>query len=258
MLSEAELQKIAPAVFTEGHLMSPRYAQIATISLVRALAKAGYRPVQAEQDRPTRRDPAFVTHSVVLRHEDHINQPSVVGEAVPQILLLNSNNGRTQLRIRAGLYRFVCANSLVIGESAAALSMPHRGDAVAEALGFADAMSRQATNIGAMIEKWTKVQLNHHQRNAFAREAAVLRYGQYSAKNFEVRDLLTPRRAEDDTGTLWATFNVVQENTVKGGVRGINPTGRGTTSRPLNAIIPNAQYNARLWDLANRYAETAA
>lgn len=258
ILSEEQLRTAAPAVFAESHRMSPRYAQVATISLLRALQKVGYQPVSAKQDRPTRRDPSEVTHSVVLRHEDHLSKQHVVGDTVPQILLLNSHNGRTQLRLRAGLFRMVCANGLVVGDTTSAANFYHRGDVVAEALGFASALSEHTSNISRVVERWSKVQLTHHQRAAFAREAAELRYGKYNSKTYEVRDLLAPRREADDNGSLWATFNILQENTVKGGVRGTTLNGRGATSRPLTALLPNADYNARLWDLANRYSEAKA
>lgn len=255
IMTEDQLRAASPAIFAESHRMSPRYAQIATISLVRALQKAGYQPVAAKQDSPTRRDPTQVAHSVVLRHEDHLNQQAVVGDAVPQILLLNSHNGRTQLRLRAGLFRFVCANGLVVGDTTASANFYHRGDVVAEALGFASSLSEHTSNIARVVERWSKIQLTHHQRAAFAREAAELRYGKYNSKTYETRDLLAPRREADDNGSLWATFNILQENTVKGGVRGTMLNGRAATSRPLNALIPNAEFNARLWDLANRYSE---
>ena len=122
----------------------------------------------------------------------------------------------------------------------------------------ASALSEHTSNISRVVERWSKVQLTHYQRAAFAREAAELRYGKYNSKTYEVRDLLAPRREADDNGSLWATFNILQENTVKGGVRGTTLNGRGATSRPLTALLPNADYNARLWDLANRYSEAKA
>lgn len=258
ILSERDLRNTAPAIFSDDHAMSSRYAQVATSELLRILGTQGYFPVQAKQDNAKRRDPRYVMHSVVLRHESHIDKQNVIGDSVPQILLVNSHNGRSQLRMRAGLYRFVCANGLVVGDTTMSATVPHRGDARAEALGFAQTMAETSDRLARVVKQWSNITLTSQQRLAFAKEAAELRFGPEGAKSFETRSLLEARREEDNGVSLWRVFNVLQENTVKGGLRGMSADGRQTTTRALNAIQASANYNARLWDIASRYAGAAA
>ncbi|MNG31048.1 hypothetical protein D3C84_1167890 [compost metagenome] len=59
-----------------------------------------------------------------------------------------------------------------------------------------------------------------------------------------------PRRAEDRASDLWTTFNRVQENTIKGGLRGRNKQGRRTTTRAVNGIDQDVKLNRALWVLA--------
>jgi hypothetical protein len=73
--------------------------------------------------------------------------------------------------------------------------------------------------------------------------------------------LLVPRREEDKKETLWATFNVVQENLTKGGVEGNKETKKGKKrkTRGLTNINRDLAVNQELWRLAEGiYVKKAA
>ena len=57
--------------------------------------------------------------------------------------------------------------------------------------------------------------------------------------------LLTLRRGEDSGRDIWTTFNVLQENCVRGGIK---LTKR--TSRDLSNIDALDRVNTQLWDVA--------
>jgi hypothetical protein len=57
--------------------------------------------------------------------------------------------------------------------------------------------------------------------------------------------LLTLRRGEDSGRDIWTTFNVLQENCVRGGIK---LTKR--TSRDLTNIDALDRVNTQLWDVA--------
>jgi hypothetical protein len=62
--------------------------------------------------------------------------------------------------------------------------------------------------------------------------------------------LLTPRRIDDRASDLWTTFNRVQENMIKGGLRARNKSGHSTTTRAVKGIDQNVKLNRALWQLA--------
>jgi hypothetical protein len=62
--------------------------------------------------------------------------------------------------------------------------------------------------------------------------------------------ILAPRRFEDRRDDMWTTFNRVQENMMKGGLRGRNRSSRTTTTRPVNGIDQSVKLNRALWVLA--------
>jgi hypothetical protein len=255
-LSEDELKKRAPAVFTNVHKMSQIYSQINTIDVVRALEEADYFPVDAKQHKPRCRDPLFVNHIVIMRHMDHIGRSAKELSEVPQILITNSHNGRTKLRFRAGIYRFVCANGLVIGSDLMKFAIRHAGDSIKEALSFAEMMTGALPMLTFTIQRLQGINLSVIQCANFARDAAKLRFGE-SASSYDPNDLLTMRRVSDAGFDLWHVFNRVQENCIVGGIEGVSENGRSLKSKPINGIERGLTFNQDLWNLANEYAEAA-
>ena len=248
-ITTQELRSIVPAAFSNAHRMTDRYSQVETYKVVEKLADAGYYPVQAQQDTPRCRDHRFVTHRIVLRHEDHLGAKTV-GDQVPQLMLVNSHNGRTKLRMFAGLYRFVCANGLVIGDDMMRFEMQHSGTATEYAMRFAGQMTESLDLLQHTIDRWKAKRLGEMQALEFARKAAELRFGA-SAKNYAPAALLEARRDADRGDDLWSVFNVVQENTVRGGISGMSQsTQRDTRTRELTAILPSTKFNSDLWRLA--------
>ncbi|WP_244590920.1 DUF932 domain-containing protein, partial [Escherichia coli] len=89
------------------------YTYIPTISLLDSLQREGFQPFFACQTRvrdPGRRE--HTKHMLRLRREGQIT-----GIQVPEIILLNSHDGTSSYQMLPGLFRAVCQNGLVCGES---------------------------------------------------------------------------------------------------------------------------------------------
>lgn len=65
------------------------------------------------------------------------------------------------------------------------------------------------------------------------------------------------RRFEDRDPSLWTTFNVVQENLIRGGLKGVGSTGRNMTTRAVASVHENVKLNKALWNLTQKMAELA-
>lgn len=247
------IRSTAPAVYADDHAMSSRYGQVRTCEAMAILADHGFMPVEVSQDQPRRRDPMHVTHKVVLRHVDFL-KPANVGEVLPQFTLTNSHNGRTKLRLYAGLHRLICSNGLVVaaGSNVSFISR-HNSGIAGELAQFLEAAAPAVAEQSATIDRWGKIELNKRQRRSFAKAALKLRFG-HRADAYDVDELLTPRREADAGYDLWRTFNVVQEHTTKGGLTATTATGRRAHSGALTAILPEIAFNRDLWTLAAGYA----
>ena len=230
--------------------VSERYQFISSSDIIERFADEGWRVETATVAAPRKRDPLFAKHMIDFRHPDH--EP--VHGSVPRIILVNSHDGSSSARVLAGVFRFVCANGLVVGTTIGQETVRHTGDAAADLIHRMQQLARNTSKLYTQIDKWSKKDLTKSQRYEFARFAAQLRWG--DAQRFTPEELLQVRREADDKGDLWTTFNRLQENTVRGGMEGLSRSGRSATSRPLSDITRSVDYNAQLWQLAEEVAET--
>jgi hypothetical protein len=84
----------------------------------------GFEPFMVTQTRvrhDDRRD--YTKHMIRLRHASQIN-----GREANEIILLNSHDGTSSYQMLAGMFRFVCSNGLVCGDTVADVRVPHKGD----------------------------------------------------------------------------------------------------------------------------------
>jgi hypothetical protein len=166
--------------------------------------------------------------------------------------------------IMAGLFRIACANSLVSQTSILdSVKVRHSGDAIRAVV---DGTYRVATAAQAALEaprEWARLTLEPPQAAALAEAAHVLRFGDSDgrvATPIEPVQLLRPRRQADTGSDLWSTFNVVQENVIRGGLTARGPRdamgrrGRRTTTRAVEGIDGDIKLNKALWILGDRMA----
>jgi len=253
-MNEKEIRAAAPAVFGyPASRMSENYGHIKTKKLIDFFGEHGFAVIDAQQDKPRARDPKTVARMLQFQREDTLNVPvKKVGEYAPRILLRNSHNGRTCLRLNVGVYRFVCMNGMVVGDDILEASLRHSAnvnDVVGEYLSEFNDNARITMD---RIASWREREVSTRKANNFARKAAVLRFGKDGDKLYKPEELLQTRRAEDEGNTVWAVFNRVQENTVAQSVGGVNASGRHVRSRPLTSIASSVEYNKQLWALAEQ------
>lgn len=94
-----------------------------TITLLDNLQSEGFPPIQTRVRDVGKRE--HTKHMLRLRREDQINR-----NQVPEIILLNSHDGSSSYQMLPGLFRSVCCNGLVCGESVGEIRVPHKGNVV--------------------------------------------------------------------------------------------------------------------------------
>ncbi len=255
ILTHDDLRRIAPSIFAVAPwgAMSDRYKMVPTIEVVGMLAGEGFYPVRAAQSR-TRIDGKgdFTKHLIRFRHADYLGV--AVGAELPELVLTNSHDGTSAYRFMSGIFRLVCSNGLTVQSADfGSVSVRHTGgsgferhvlDATREVIADGPRTLRK-------IDAWKGIELAPRQREAFAAAVHELRDG----SAIDPGALLTPRRAGDRKPDLWTTANVVQENVMKGGLRGRAETGRRFTTRPIKSVGEDVRLNRALWTLTERMAE---
>ena len=248
-LSDEQIRAVAPSIFAQAahESRSARYTYIPTIEVLAGLRREGFEPFMVCLTRVRHEHKREHTkHMIRLRHADQIT-----GREANEIILLNSHDGTSSYQMLAGLFRFVCSNGMVCGETAGDIRVRHNGDVVREVIEGAFQVLESFEQADAQREAMQALTVNPGEQAAFARAALALKYDQEDgAAPVTESQLLMPRRFEDQRDDLWTTFNRVQENLVKGGLEGRNRAGRATSTRPVNGIDQNMKLNRALWVLA--------
>ena len=254
-LSDDEIRRVAPSIFaSEAHASrSSKYTYIPTNEILNGLRGEGFQPFMACQARVRNEHRLeFTKHMLRLRHVSQI-----VGAEANEIILVNSHDGSSSYQMLAGVFRFVCRNGLICGDTVEDLRIPHRGDIVGEVIDGAYQILDQFKAVDSAKDEMKALVLRDDEQVAFARAALTVRYDGESPPISE-RQALNLHRSEDSEQNLWSTFNVVQENLIRGGLRGRSQNGRRNRTRPVTGIDQNVRLNRALWVLAEEMRKLKA
>jgi len=254
-LDEVQLEKLAPSIFATGgsEHTSSRYGFIPTIEVVRGLNNAGFKPVTTFQSRTLNKERKnFVKHVIRFRHQD----ATEVGGLLPEIVLVNSHDGTTSYQLRSGVYRLVCSNGMIVGDEIFCRRVKHQGNVVERVVEAAnDLIEIVPISVQKAIE-WQNIPLSRDAQHAYAEIASTLKWQEGEALVAPTK-LLEPRRTQDTKNDLWTTFNVVQENIIRGGIRYRTEDHQRQRTRPVNSVGENVRLNTALWALTEKMAQLA-
>jgi len=253
-LSMETLRQHVPSVFVDSPFsgVSSRYGFVPTSEVVEGLRATGLVPVSAGQTLTRVEGKQDYTRHVLRFRPDYA--PTIVGEALPEVVLLNSHDGSSGFKMWLGMFRMVCANGLIVSDKAmGAVSIPHRANAVEHARRQSLELIERVSNIGQQIETFQSVELSDGEMYQFAEHAATIRWGSERPAGLDARELLTARRFQDARHNLWSVLNTIQENLTKGGVN-LNRVGRRSSTRGMRSIVDDTRMNTRLWEAADMLA----
>jgi hypothetical protein len=254
-LTDDQILRAAPSVFAESahESRSRRYTYIPTIEVVNGLRREGFQPFMACQAK-TRVEgkEAFTKHLLRFRHAGQIN-----GSEANEIILINSHDGTSSYQMLAGCFRFVCQNGLICGDTVEDFRVRHSGDVVGNVIEGAFRVLDEFEQVDASKDIMKQIELKPEHQQIFARAALQLRYDEDEAP-IRPEQLNLPRRMDDRGNDLWRTFNRVEENMIRGGLRGRNANGGRTTTREVKGVSENVRLNRALWTLAEEMAKLAA
>jgi hypothetical protein len=268
-LTEDEMRQMAPSIFaTEAHhSRSERFAPIPTWEVLKGLMNEGFMPVAARQNVVRIDDRRNYTKHLVRLRRLNDGRKYSVGDTVLEMLLKNGNDGTSVYDLFAGLFRVTCLNSMVAQTgSVDQVKVKHVGkDIVGKVI---DGTYRVLNSANRLLEapvEWSQIKLNNEERQAFAAAAMVTRFGDKDGvvhTPIQPVQMLIPRRTADTGHDLWSTFNVVQENAVRGGLSGMRQTDDGrwrrATTLEITGIDQDIKLNKALWVLAEKMAELKA
>ena len=249
-----------PSIFTtEGAAhTSEKYKHISTIEVVNGLMKEGFMPVKATQSRTRIADKkAYTKHMLRFRHVD--SKPTV-GGLFPEIVLVNSHDGLSSYKLMAGIFRLVCSNGLVAGNTFRQVRVKHQGDVIGNVIEGTYEIVSEANRALEHTDKMGAVILSPEEKLIFAESVHQIRFdGDESLAKQAIipAKFLQPRRyQEQGKHDLFSVMNIVQENVIRGGLRGIAKDSQGyrkqVVTREIKSIDQNNALNRAIWTLAEK------
>ena len=264
-LNADQLRKYAPSIFAEAaaEKTSRSYTYIPTSAVIAGMEREGWQIVSAGQSR-SRSDERrqHARHQLRLRHASTMEKALAVGDSIPEIVLTNSHDGSSSYNLTAGLFRLVCSNGLVAGgEAVAEMRVRHSGDVIAEVIGGATRILDQFGRVMETAKEMQGVRLTRPEMLALAAASIPLRFDEEAAEEAkeankiiipEPDQLLRLHRREDDANDLWTTFNVIQENVIRGGILPRQGRQVGRRTREVASVDKATAINKGLWILAEQ------
>lgn len=247
----------SPAMFATqpAPFMSKKlYNFTPTVEIVSHMKEMGYVLTDVQQPKNTSSvRNQYGTHLITMQHPDLYVKDQEGGiEARPTILLINSHNGSRPIQFEMGMFRLICSNGLVVKSADLGGAFRERHTKY-DFNGVKQLIESRLQQLPKTIERmndWASLEMTPKQRFNFAMDAIALRINEdRKPDEHEIRSILQAKREGDEGNSLWKTFNILQENLIKGGFQ----IGE-RQARPIVNISKSMEINQGLWSLAEELA----
>ena len=238
---------------------SADYRVISTREVLERMENEGFQIFQANEKRVRLEgNRGFQKHLVRMRHVSTIGN----GAGVPDIILTNAHNGNAAFKLFSGWFEFACLNGLIMGEIDHAYSVRHTGDVASKVIDAAYRVIGDADKVNAEVSEMRATLLPRDAIEHFTTRAHALRFGESDRAPVSPAAFNITRRVDDDNSTLWSVYNRVQENTIRGGMRGrivgTNGRMRRASVRAVTNIDRATSINSALHGIAREMLATYA
>ena len=211
--------------------------------------------VTSVKEVKARKNAGFQKHLIVFRNSEVAITGKDGDDVFPQILLTNSSDGKNAFTFRAGLFRLVCSNGLVIStQDFANLKIRHFGYKFEELQKTINTMVEKLPLTVQSMNKFKQTQLAEEQIVDFAKKALTVRFGEEEVKRITVdyNEFTKPVRTEDEGNDLWSVFNRVQEKIIDGDFT-YGYSTKIRKARRIKNFNQDIELNSKLYELATQY-----
>jgi hypothetical protein len=235
---------IAPIVNT-SRVNPLTYKFLNTAELIQPILDSGFNIRSMQQSNS--RDKNSASHAIrLINHDLRVNDSNL------EIVILNSHNGRSALKLYGGVYRSVCENGLLIGSDImprARILHSGRNDidiVTSYVTSYIDATVKAVDT----LEKWSHIEVPHStQRQIITKIGEVLDDKRLMVDN----TILTPRLNADKNDDLWSFFNRIQHNLLNGKFMYINGKEEVKNARKIRALDRQTNVNEAIYGVCNEF-----
>jgi hypothetical protein len=256
-LTKEQIQEKANSVFADkgAHNTSEKYSHIPTYKIIEDMELLGWKVNDAKQIKSRGANAGFQKHLIVFRNPDIVINGADGDTVWPQILLTNSSDGKNAFTFRAGLFRLVCENGLVIStQDFADLKIRHVGYDFTELQKTITAIVEKLPLTVESMNKFKQTQLDEEQILKFAQDAIRVRFGETEMKRITIdySEFVKATRKEDEGNDLWSVFNRIQEKVIDGDFNYGYAT-KTRKARKIKNFNKDIELNSQLYEIATQY-----
>jgi len=257
VLETSDFERYAPSVLKQEPLgtVSKKYSFANTIEVVNDLEKLNWYPIEVKQNSIIKEAyRGYQKHMIKFRNPEL----QAINGLWPEIYLINSHDAKNSFQLMAGIYRLVCSNGMVVGDSVLpTMRIRHMNYDFSESSKAVGEIAKAFPWMLELIEKMKQITLDASQMETLTEKAFKLRWPDENPLNSDFISLSKVNRPTDYRNSLWNFFNILQENIIKGKwyKEKYDERNRRTYSkvRPVTAITQTVKINRDLWDLAQNY-----
>lgn len=192
------------------------------------------------------------------RHVVRLRRIGDEGKYLPEIVITNSHNKYSALKINIGIYRIACANGLMLGDTFFSERIIHTGrEFNTNMLGLLQVIDEKFKESIAVINKMETTYLLPREQERFLLNVIPIRFKSkfdIIMTPDDIKRNLTPKRVEDMEPTLWNLLNIIQEKGIHGELKyhtvDISKQTTSETCKPLRSITYKENFNKAIFDLA--------
>lgn len=249
---------------TNSYGRTNQYQVITTQDLLNKFTSKGYNVESITQTATRKKEKqGFQKHMIRLSHEN-LEMRTNVGDSRPELVLVNSYDGSTSLQMSLGIFRLICSNGLVVGDTFQTERIRHQGDVMPRIDESIDKITEVLPLVASKVSKWSNIELTPEEKITLAKDSVKsfldkpLNYT-YNQNGFNVRQVLATRHWQDrNKNDLWTVYNAIQENVMRHGFHYYTTDKDGHCVRKkqqaIRSIVKNVDVNKKLWNVADSFA----
>jgi hypothetical protein len=262
-LSTEQIRSKASSIFQNkgAEKMSDKYIHIPTSRVIEDMEKLGWFVTEAKEVKSRKADRiGFQKHLLIFRNNDIIIEGEDGDIVIPQIFITNSHDGSSCFEFRAGIFRMICENGLVVAtKEFEKMKIRHMGYNFEEVQKVMERMLEQIPMTVESMNTMRGIELNKDQSMELAGMIVGARFGNEAIEsmNIDLEKLLTPIRKEDEFMDLFTVMNVLQEKVMGGDFNYSNGT-KTRKARQIKNFQTDIEVNQKIFSATHDFMNSIA
>lgn len=242
------------------NLVKETYGFVDTSKIVERFERQGWNLHDAKQAKvKTMERNGYQKHLLRFRNENFQRIDGLQGynESIPELIVENSHDGTSALKIFFGVFRIACLNGIIAGSSFNSMRVIHSSNSILNIDQGIDTMTAGIPELIEKVNRFSTIQLSPAQKIEMAKQATDIRMRNVKKVEYvHLENALRPKRFNDTNQDAFSVFNVLQEKAIRGGFAYAQREDDGRlvwkTTRAVNSVNQSVKINRELWDALER------